>query len=608
MVADHDAPATAPRHNHAAAAVAGASRPLRFGRCLPFLLALGFGGLSVAVVAHLSGGVRSYAAMSTTAAIVDLATGLGLIVAGGIFWLNHQQGWVGPLATLIGVTWLSADWIGWADGPVVARSVAMVVAPFLLPLVVHLGMAFPTGHVAGRSARWSVTLAYSATAAVSVSWALLRDPFLDRACWSNCTDNAFLVQAEPELTGSLTVLWLYFSVAAGLVLATNCVWRLGRASHAARPSLELVLGSVAVVAVTQAVHAALLLADPAEHPERRVSTAVFLARGGALFLLATGIMVVVLRGLRTRRAVARLADELGAAPAPGSLKAALARSLGDDRLDVAYWLPGPRTYVDDCGQQIDPRAGPKQAVTPIVRNGQPVAVVIHDRSLEATHDLEREIGAASRLAVDNERLRAQAMAQLSDLRASRTRIVETADRTRRQLERNLHDGAQQRLLALSYELQLAEADARAAGDSQLARLLATAGETAAIALVELRDLAHGIFPVILNEAGLGAALATFIDTAPLRVQVVDLPDHRFPEDTEAAVYLTVTTAVSHAARRSATRIVASFTRVDDKLGVEFVDDGTEGHDDLVHIRDRLGALGGQIDVDGSCVRAVIPCG
>jgi signal transduction histidine kinase len=235
--------------------------------------------------------------------------------------------------------------------------------------------------------------------------------------------------------------------------------------------------------------------------------------------------------------------------------------------------------------------------------------VTHDRSLEASHDLAREIGAASRLAVDNERLRAQALAQLSDLRTSRVRIVETADDTRRQLERNLHDGAQQRLLALSYELQLAEADARAAGDTRLAGVLTEAGERAGTALVELRDLAHGIFPVILTEAGLGPALATFVDMAPLRVELVDLPDERLRAHVETAAYLAVTAAVEHAAARSASRVVAAFKTAGMELEVELVDDGTgSSPDDLIRVRDRVGALGGRLDVDRSRVQVVIPCG
>lgn len=606
---DHDGAATAPGQNDAAAAVAAASSLRRGGRSLPFLVALGIAGLSVALVAHMTDTPWSYAATSTSAAIVDLAAGLGLVVAGVAYGLPRQRWSVGLLAAMLGVAWLSADWIGWDDGPAIARSAAMIVAPFLLSLVVHLSLAFPTGRVTGRTARSLVALSYGAAAFVSLAWALLRDPFFDRYCWANCTDNSFLVRAEPDLTRSLTSLWLYFSLATAVVLVSSCAWRLSRASRAARRTLAPLFGSAALVAATQALYAGLLLADPAENPDRRVFAAAFFARAAALMALAAGITWAARRGLRRQRSVARLADELEAAPPPGSLRAALARSLGDDRLEVAYWLPGPRTYVDARGQQVNPSPGPTQTVTPIERNGQPVAVVIHDRSVEASHDLAREIGAASRLAVDNERLRAQALAQLSDLRGSRARIVETADNTRRQLERNLHDGAQQRLLALSYELQLAEADAHAAGDTQLAGILTTAGKKASTALVELRDLAHGIFPVILTEAGLGPALATFVDTAPLRVELVDPPDERLPEHTETTTYLAVTAVVEHATRRSASRIVATFRPLDTGLEVELVDNGTgTSPDDLIRIRDRVGALGGRLDIDGSRIQVVIPCG
>ncbi len=280
----------------------------------------------------------------------------------------------------------------------------------------------------------------------------------------------------------------------------------------------------------------------------------------------------MLRELRTRRSVARLAEQLGAAPPPGALRDALARALLDDSLEIAYWLPDQQRYVDAGGHHVEPRPGPAQTATTIARDGQPLAVVIHDRSLAATHDLEREIGAASRLAVDNERLRAEALAQLADLRAARARIVEAADDTRRQLERNLHDGAQQRLLALSYELQLAEADATATGDPRLAAVLATAGQKVATALVELRDLAHGIFPVILTEAGLGAALATYVDTAPLRVDLAGVPDERVGDDAEIAAYLSVVAVIERAVHRSASRLDVTFTRSAADLDIDSVDD------------------------------------
>jgi signal transduction histidine kinase len=576
---------------------------------LPIVLAAAIGALSIAVVADLAATTRSYASTSTSAAILDLTAGLGLVAAGAFHWWTHQHGSVGILTSLVGVAWLSADWIAWADGPAVARSAAMVVAPFLVPLVLHLGVAFPTGTVHSRAHRPLVAAAYAVTAVVSVGWALIRDPIRDRYCWNNCTDNSFLLRAEPDLARSLTDVWLRAATAIGVTIVAVCAVRLVRASHAGRRSLLAVLIPILTVGLSVTVFAMVLIADRAESPVRRAFLQLFVVRAGALVGLAAGLIWVVLRELRTRRSVARLAAQLGAAPPPGALRDALARALHDDSLEIAYWLPERQHYVDADGHHVEPRPEPVQTATTIARDGQPLAVVIHDRSLAATPDLEREIGAASRLAVDNERLRAETLAQLADLRAARARIVEAADDTRRQLERNLHDGAQQRLLALSYELQLAAADATAGDDRRLAAVLATAGDKAATALVELRDLAHGIFPMILSEAGLGPALATHLDTAPLRVALAGVPDDRIGDDAEIAAYLAVVAVIERAAHRSATRLDVTFTRSAMDLDIDSVDDAAaeSRRDDLIHVADRVGALGGQTIVNGNRVRAVIPC-
>jgi signal transduction histidine kinase len=572
------------------------------------VLAVVFGAVSVAVVADLGGFPRSYASTSTGAAILDLTAGLGLVGAGAFHWWTHQRGSIGVLTALVGVAWLSADWIGWADGPAVARSAAMVVAPFLVPLVLHLGVAVPTGVVHVSAHRILVGAAYAVTAVVSVGWALVRDPIRDLYCWSNCTDNSFLLRPEPDVARSLTDLWLRAATVIGVTIVAVCAVRLARASHAGRRSLLAVLVPIVVVGVTLTASAILLVADRAESPRRQALMSLFVVRAGALVALAAGLTWVVLRELGTRRSVARLAEQLGSAPPPGALRDVLARALLDDSLAVVYWLPDEQRYVDAAGHPVEPRPGQAQTATTIARDGQPLAVVIHDRSLAATHDLEGEIGAASRLAVDNERLRAETLAQLADLRAARARIVESADDTRRQLERNLHDGAQQRLLALSYELQLAAADATAAGDPSLAAVLSSAGDKAATALVELRDLAHGIFPMILTEAGLGPALATYLDTVPLRVALAGVPDDRIGSDAEIAAYLNVIAVIQRAAHRSATRLDVTFSRGAADLDIDSVDDATDSRpDDLIHIADRVGALGGHIAVDGNRVRAVIPC-
>ena len=290
-------------------------------RWLPFLLALGFAGLSVAVVAHVTEASQTYAATSTSAAIVDLAPGLGLVVAGVAYGLVRQRRSVGLLAAMIGVAWLSVDWIGWADGPAIVRSVAMVVAPFLLPFVVHLSVAFPTGRVGpARSFARRRRLRRDG----------IREPGVG-AVAGPVPRPLLLVQLHGQLIPRACRARL--GAIAHDALAVFLARRRSGARHlmcrAAQPGIArrtpdartLPRSGSPCGAATQVLHAGLLLADPAENPDRGVFAAVFFARAAVLVALAAGITWAVLRGLRTRRSVARLADELGAAPAPGSLRA-----------------------------------------------------------------------------------------------------------------------------------------------------------------------------------------------------------------------------------------------------------------------------------------------
>jgi signal transduction histidine kinase len=557
-------------------------------------LALAYGAACAAVAFSAGALPTSYAGTSTGAAAADLTAGLGLIVAGSLVSSERSRGAIGPLTTLLGVVWLAPDLVGWAQGPAVVRSVAMLAAPFLLPLLVHLVVAFPAGRPA---ARFAVAAVYGTATVYSAGRALFRDPFLDLRCWSNCTDNVFLVHADPDLARALDAVWLRVSVLVGLVLAAYAVWRLARATRAGRAALWAVLVPAALAATAEAAYAIALIRDPAEDPGRGVFAAVFLARALAFTCLAAGVTWSFIRDRRARAAVSRLAADLGAAPRPGSLQAALARSLGDQRLEVAYWLPGSQRYVDGAGRPVEPPAG-GPGTTPIVRNGEPVALVIHDRGLPAAHELEREIGAAARLAVDNERLRAEVLAQVGDLRASRARVVEAGDSARRNIERDLHDGAQQRLLALSYELRLALADA---GDDDT---LAEACDQAQTALAELRDLALGIYPAILTEAGLAPALRTLADEARLPVELGELPWERVPDAVERAAYLVVAGAIEAAEERRADHVGVTVRRHGAALevGVDWTAPAPPAD-----LADRVGALGGRLFVAGRVLHAEIPC-
>jgi signal transduction histidine kinase len=485
------------------------------------------------------------------------------------------------------------------------RSVAMVVAPFLLGLLVHLGLAFPAARPRASRDRVAVVVVYLATGGYSLARAAVRDPFRDVHCWSNCADNVFLVRSLPGLAQALNTAWLGMSVAVGLVLAVELARRLWVATRAGHGLTGPVLVPVAVAALGEATYAAALLRDPAEDPSQQQFAAVFLIRALALVALAGGLAWAWGRQRWARRALSGLAADLGDAARPGTLSGTLARALGDPGAQVAYWLPVPGRYVDPDGRDLGALDTTVLARTRIERNGVLVAVVVHDPEMIGPRDLPAEIGPATALAIDNERLRAGVLAQVEDLRASRARVVQASDAARQQLERDLHDGAQQRLLAVTYELRLAGAAAHAAGDQDAEHVLASATDQAHAVVAQLRDLAHGIYPAILTEAGLGPAVWSLADEAPLPVEVDQIPETRFPTPVERAVYVLVGHGIDLAAHSRADHVQVGVVHGDGVLTVTIapMDRAPE-----VHVVDRVGALGGQVTLAGGMLRAEVPCG
>jgi signal transduction histidine kinase len=388
------------------------------------------------------------------------------------------------------------------------------------------------GQPRGAITRALILTVYLEAALAALGLALFRKPFFDPDCWANCSDNLFLLYSLPRLAHRIGVADRWFTAAAAAALVAVCAWRLLGDSRPARRTLLPVALPALLLAAAVIAHAAALQRTPLEDPFDPAFRTIFVVGCVAVILLAAGLVWATVRMRLQHRAVARITASLGQAPPPGSLQAALAQAVGDPKLRIAYWLPDAEHYVDANGRPVaQPVAAPGRAVTTLVRDGRQIAVVAHTAALP---DLERELGAAVRLALENERLQAEVLAQLEDLRASRVRIVETGDAERRRLERDLHDGAQQRLLALSYDLRLARASAQADGDNQTGSLLTQATGQAQAALDELRELAHGIYPAILTEAGLAPALATLADAAPLPVEIVAATDARYPAAVETA--------------------------------------------------------------------------
>jgi signal transduction histidine kinase len=257
-------------------------------------------------------------------------------------------------------------------------------------------------------------------------------------------------------------------------------------------------------------------------------------------------------------------------------------------------------------------------VTPVERDGRPVAAIVHDSSLLEDPELVRMVGAAAALALENERLDAELRAKVEELRESRARMLRAGLQDRRALERNLHDGAQQRLVSMALNLRLARSKLRDDPDAA-DRLIQGAGAELDAALEELRELARGIHPAVLTDRGLAAALGTLAGRAPLPVEVTGDPGADLSEAQELAAYFVVAEALTNIAKYArASHAVVSLGRDNGRLVVEVADDGVGGADPargtgLQGLADRLAAVDGRLEVDsqqgrGTTVRARIPCG
>jgi signal transduction histidine kinase len=303
-------------------------------------------------------------------------------------------------------------------------------------------------------------------------------------------------------------------------------------------------------------------------------------------------------------------------PPGGPVREMLAESLGDRTVSIAYWLPDRGAFVDETGRPVAlPEPGAERAWTAVERDGRPVAAIVHDAALDTTSELVQAAVAASSLAIDNERLKADLRARLEELRVSRLRIVEATDAARRRIERDLHDGAQQELVSLSLELGLLRA--RLKDPEAAAPIVDRLSKRLDTALAELRELARGIHPVILTEQGLADALAALAARVPLEVDCDVALDERLPAPVEAAAYFLVAEALTNVVRHAqASRARVEVRRDGEEIVVSISDDGVGGADigagsGLRGLEDRLSAVDGVLTVEspvgsGTRLEARIP--
>jgi signal transduction histidine kinase len=297
-----------------------------------------------------------------------------------------------------------------------------------------------------------------------------------------------------------------------------------------------------------------------------------------------------------------------------SLRERLSRVLGDPTLELAYRLDDGR-HVDPTGQPIELPQSPDRAVTVVTARGEEVAALVHDPALLDEPALVESVRATAALVLENERLAAEVRAQLAEVRASRARIVAATDAEQRRIERNLHDGAQQRLVTLSLTLGLA-ASRGGTGDSEV---LSRAQDEVEEAIAELRELARGIHPTLLRDEGLKTAVEALARRTPLPVTVEGSVGDRLPDAVELAAYFLVSEALTNVVKHaSASEAKVRFRREAAMLRVVVADDGVGGahasaDSGLAGLRDRLEALDAKLDVEsepgrGTTISAEIPCG
>jgi signal transduction histidine kinase len=420
--------------------------------------------------------------------------------------------------------------------------------------------------------------------------------------------NLLLVWPDAGVADVLTKLqWAVLAVASlGVAGVTAHRWR-----AASRPRRRALLPSLGG-SLSAVLYSANLTALIAESP----SVALMTLLNAALLTVPAALLWGLLRSRLARGGLADLFRELGTLRGV-RLEGGLAKVLGDPGLVLAYRVPGERSYIDGRGQPVAlPAPGGDCAIAPVERDGRELAMLIHDASLDDDPELVGAVAAAAGIALDDARLHAESEDRLAELRASRERIVAAGDAERRRLERNLHDGAQQRLVSVALQLRMIQRQIRT-DPAGAERLVTSAGEELSRSLEELRELARGIHPSVLNH-GLKAALGSLASRASVPTTVAYEPPARLPEQVELAAYFVASEALANVAKYAeATMASVRVSRRNGVALVEIADDGVGGADQsagtgLHGLADRVAALDGTLRIlsppgVGTVVTAELPC-
>jgi signal transduction histidine kinase len=557
------------------------------------------GAVSLAVIRRSPG--YSIVDDSGLLAALELAAGGLLLLAGTMALRRAALRSFGVILLLASLAWFAVEWNSPGVGSAVLFTLGLVFSTVCPAFVAHAVLRYPD-RPDGVAVSVGLGLAYLSTVGLAgVVPALFFDP-ASSGC-SECPTNLLLVADIPMAAERAARVAVYLGCVWAAVLIGALAWRLLRSSSARRRTVApVVVPAMAYLGVVGLDYLHSVGRGYLGHDE--ADRRLWIAQAGLLILVALGTGWSFVRLRLTRAAVARLVVDSAGMSGPGGLEKSLGAALGDDSIRVLYRIDDGR-WADGAGHLVQPGHG--QPLTRLVRGEETIALLAHRRGSLDGDGVTDEIAGAAALALDNGRLQAQQRAQLADLRASRARIVAAADGERRRLERDLHDGAQQSLVALSLAIRLAQmrVDEETEPDA-LARLDAAQAEVTA-ALAELRTVARGLYPRELADEGLTAALETLAEASPTPVTVDSRVDGRLPQPVEFAAYFAVAQRIGGTAGQAA----VSAHRAGGRLVVEIEDGGPPG--DLVMVEDRVGALAGTVTTEaiggsGTRIRVELPCG
>jgi signal transduction histidine kinase len=564
------------------------------------LLAIALAGCGAATYSVLSALESDYLSEPVLRAALAVWVMLPYIFGGLIAWWRRPENRFGPLMIAAGFgTFLSM--LGWSNVDVL-HTIGQTLN-FLPPILfLHVFLAFPSGQLGRPFERAIVGVAYATGIGLG---------FVRMLLGGFGANSVFELTTEAGVADFLERVQLVTSSACALAGIGVLVARRLGAGRPLRRSVALLTDSFAVGLVMIAVLAMrAAVGAPGYVPIQRLT---YFVVGLAPFAFVIGLLHARL----ARSSVGNLFVELRGDPAPADLRDALARALRDPSLTLAYWLPEFGSYADHDGRAVEvPNSDGRWAVRLIDRDGVRVAALVHDPALRDEPELLNAVTAAAGIAIEKSQLNVELRARVEELRGSRARIVEAGQRERQRLERNLHDSAQHRLVALSLQLSLLEE--QLAGDGSAAAQLARARLEIDTSLDELREIARGIHPAVVSGHGLAVALEQLAARAPVPVHLSVEIEGRLPEEVEVAAYYLISESLANIGKYAqASSATVEVARGDGTVRVEVVDDGvggadTEGGSGLRGLADRVEALGGRLRVwsprgGGTRVRAEIPC-